>query len=123
MSSPNVSLTIRDPGLGIVPANAGRVQVKMGACSKAVPGVLQGFGSVNAAKSALRGGPALDAIVQALDVAGGPVLFMPVSVTAPGAFTGALTLTGSGTGTVTGSTGPQDVIKVKIILGGSPGTM
>lgn len=123
MSTPDVSLTIRDPGLGIVPANAGRVQVKAGACSAAAPNVLQGFGSVNAAKAALGSGPLLDSVVQALDVGGGPVLAMPVLVNSQGTVTSGFTLTGSGTGTVTGSKGPQTAIKVKIVTGGTLTTM
>jgi hypothetical protein len=123
MSTPDVSLTIRDPGLGITPANAGKVQVKAGVCSKAAPNVLQGFGSVNAAKEALGAGPLLDCVVAALDVGGGPVLAMPILVTAQGTVTGAFTLTGSGTATVTGSKAPREAIAVKIVLGGTLTTM
>lgn len=122
MSSPDVSLTIRDPGLGITPANAGKVQVKAGVCSKAAPNVLQGFGSVSAARDALGAGPLLDCVVQALDVAGGPVLAMPILVTAQGTVS-ALAITGSGTATITGSKAPREAIKVKIILGGALTTM
>lgn len=124
MANPEVTLTIRDPGLGIVPASAGKVQVKAGACSKALPAVLLGLGGVNAAKDALGSGPLLDAVVQALDVGGGPVLALPVLVSAQGAFTNPgtpanFTLTGSGSGTIVGSFGVAQALKVKIITGGA----
>ncbi len=123
MALPEATLTIRDPGLGIVPANAGRVQVKAGACSKATPNVLQSLGSVAAAKSALGSGPLLDAVVQVLDVAGGPVIALPILPSSQGTLTGAFALTGSGAGTITGSKGPETAMTVKIILGGALGTM
>jgi hypothetical protein len=120
---PDVTETIRDPGLGIIPPSAGRVQVKAGTCSKAAPNQVLSFGSVNAAKNALGSGPLLDCVVQALDVGGGPVLALPILPSAAGTVTGSFAQTGTGAGTVTGSTGPADAITVKIILGGALGTM
>src|SRR3954447_13453643 len=99
MPIPDVTETIRDPGLGTITPSAGNVQVKAGVCSKAVPNLLQGFGSINAAKAALGSGRLLDAVIQALDVGKGKVLALPLLPSAQGAVPGNLTLgPGSGTG-------------------------
>jgi hypothetical protein len=51
------------------------------------------------------------------------VLFMPLEPVSYGSVTGGFSLTGSGTGTVTGSKGPEQVVRVKIVLGGALDTM
>jgi hypothetical protein len=116
-----VRITVRDPGLGIVPPGGGRTQVKIGVCSKGTPNTVYTFGAVKAAVDALGSGSLLDAVVQALSVAGGPVMAVPVTVAYGnfGAAPGALALSGSGTGTVTASRGAGEAIQVKIILGGT----
>lgn len=119
MSLPNVQMTIRDPGLGIVPANSGKIQVKAGVTQKGVVNTVLSAGSVNAAREAIGSGPVLEAAAQVLAVAGGPVYFLPVLVSSLGTVTSSFTLTGSGTGTVAGSKGPEQIVKVKIIGGGT----
>jgi hypothetical protein len=120
--------TIRDPGLGIVPANAGNIQVKLGICNKGAPNTVYSAGGVTPAKDAVGSGPLLECAAQALQVGaasglGGQCLLVPLTPSTYGTVTGGFALTGSGTGTVTGSKGPEQVVKVKIILGGTPGTM
>jgi len=119
MSLPNVEMTIRDPGLGIVAASAGKIQVKAGPTQRGTVNTRMSAGSVNAARAAIGSGPVLEAAAQVLSVAGGPVYLVPLLVTSLGSVTGAFTLSGSGTGTVTGSKGPEQIVKVKIILGGT----
>lgn len=123
MSAPEVQINIVDPGLGSVPAGAGKTQAKLGAANKAAPNVVYAVSSLQAAKDTIGSGPMLDAIAQVLDVAKGTVLVVPLTLTADGTVTGAFALTGTGSGTVTGSRGPEQIVKVKIILGGTPGTM
>jgi hypothetical protein len=119
MSLPNVQLTIRDPGLGIIKASSGRVQVKAGPTQKGTAATVLTAGSVAAAREAIGSGPVLEAAAQVLSVAGGPVYLLPVTVASLGTVTGSFTLTGAGTGTVTGSKGPEQIVKVKIIGGGT----
>lgn len=121
MPRPSVTLNIQDPGLGIVQPSAGRVQVKVGVSQKALPNVLLGAGTVGAAEEAVGRCPMLDAAAQVFDQGGGELYFMPVEITADGAVTGLFTLTGAGTGTVTGSRAPSQTVKVKILAGGTPG--
>jgi hypothetical protein len=123
MPAPEVQINILDPGLGIVPASAGKTQVKLGAANKGTPGTVYSISSIQAAKDQIGSGPMLDAIAQVLSVAGGSVLVVPLTLTADGTVTGAFALTGTGSGTVIGSRGPEQIVKVKIILGGTPGTM
>jgi hypothetical protein len=122
MPLPEVQINIQDPGLGIVPASAGRTQVKAGVCNKGALNTLYSAGSIQAARDAIGLGPILDAAAQVLAVAGGPVLLLPVLPTTYGAVTSSFVLSGSGTGTVAGSKGPEQVVAIKIILGGTLGT-
>jgi hypothetical protein len=127
MALPEVQINISDPGLGIVPASAGKTQVKLGVANKGTPATVYSVSSVAQARDQLGSGPMLDAIAQVLSVAGGPVMAVPLTIPADsggdGTATGAFTLTGTGSGTVTGSRGPEQIVRVKIILGGLPGTM
>lgn len=120
----DVTLNLLDPGLGAVPASAGKTQIKFGVCNKGTPNTLYSAGGINPARSALRSGPLLDASCQVLGVAGGSVLMMPVLPSTYGTVTGAFSLSGSGTGTVTGSKGPEQIVKIKIgATAGALGTM
>jgi hypothetical protein len=122
MSIPEVTQTILDPGLGIVPANPGRTQVKAGVCSKGVAATLYSVSSIGTAKNAIGYGPLLEATARVLADAGGPVLLLPILPSSYGTVTGAFTQVGSGAGTVTGSKGPREIIKVKIGTGGALAT-
>lgn len=119
-----VTLNLLDPGLGAVPASAGKTQLKFGVCNKGIPNTLYSAGGVNPARTALQSGPLLDAACQVLGVAGGSVLMMPVLPSTYGTATGAFSLIGAGAGTVTGSKGPEQIVKIKIgATAGALGTM
>jgi hypothetical protein len=62
-------------------------------------------------------------VAQVLKKAGGPVLFVPLDPVSYGTVTGGFTLVGSGTATVTGSKGPEQIVRVKIGTGGALATM
>lgn len=121
MAPPNVSMTIRDFGLGIVGPSSGKTQVKLGVCTKGTPNEVYS-GSKKALQEALGAGPLLEAAVQALSIPNaGPVLAVPINPTTYGTV-GAFALTGSGAATITGGKGPKEVVTIKIILGGAAGT-
>lgn len=122
MGLPDVAINIQDPGLGTIPASAGKTQVKLGVCQAAATNAILAFGSIAAAKAALGDGPMLDAVAQVLAVAGGPVMAVPVLPSSYGTVAGSLTLTGVGSGTIAAAKGPQQVLKVKIGTGGTLGT-
>jgi hypothetical protein len=121
MSKPNVKINIQDPGLGIVPPSAGKTQVKLHTSQKGSFNTVYAAGNLAAAKDLLGAGPLLEMVAQVLKKAGGPVMFVPLDPTSYGTVTGLFSLTGSGTGTVTGSKGPQQVVRVKIGTGGALG--
>jgi hypothetical protein len=123
MANPNVQINIQDPGLGIVPASAGKTQVKMHAANKGVFNTVYSAGSLSAAKALLGSGPLLEMVAQVLKKAGGPVLFVPLDPVSYGTVTSSFSLTGSGTGTVAGSKGPEQIVRVKIGTGGALATM
>ncbi len=123
MSNPNVQINIQDPGLGIVPASAGKTQVKMHAANKGLFNTVYSAGSLSAAKALLGSGPLLEMVAQVLKKAGGPVLFVPLDPVSYGTVTSSFSLVGSGTGTVTGSKGPEQIVRVKIGTGGALATM
>lgn len=121
MALPDVTLTIKKFGLGLIPPKNGKTQAKVGVCSKGVANSVTSFSNKTAVIAALGNGPLVDSICQALAVAGGPVIAVPVNPSVAGTVTSSFTLTGSGTATVTGSKGPDRVIVIKIILGGAVG--
>lgn len=122
-----VQINIRDPGLGVVPASAGKTQVKIGVSQAGTANAVYAAGSTQAAKKALGSGPLLEAVLQVLSKGGGPVLFVPASISSYGTVAGVGTgsglfkLEGAGTGTVTGSRGPENVVRVKVGTGGALG--
>lgn len=118
---PDVNLQIQKNGLGSVPANAVDTCCKLGVSSGGTPNTLYSFGDKNTAVSTLLAGPLLEAICDTLDIAGGPVLAIPLNPSAAGVV-GSTTQVGTGSGTVTGSAAPAQLVKAKIIVGGARGT-
>jgi hypothetical protein len=119
MALPDVSLTIRDPGLGIVLAGAGKAQAKIGVCTKGTPNTVYSINSVKVAQSLLGAGPLVEAVASVLSVAGGPVYAVPAAASNYVSGPGSLTQSGSGAGTVSAAAGPHKVIRVKIHTGGT----
>ena len=122
MPLPDVQINVRDPGLGIVPAGAGKTQVKLGIAQRGTPNVLYSAGGLKAAVDLLGSGPLLESVMQVLKTAGGPVLFVPLLPTTYGTVTASFAKEGVGAGTIAGSRGPEQVVRVKIVTGGALGT-
>lgn len=120
-SYPDVTLSIRDGGLGQVPPSVAGAQVKMGICSDGIVGSIYNFGDTSRLSTTLGRGPMVEATADTLDVAGGPVYDLPLTPSTYGA-AGGVTHTGTGAGTVTASLAPKASIAVKITTGGVLGT-
>lgn len=121
MPLPDARLQIQNNGLGGVPANAVDTCCKLGVSSGGTPNSIYSFGDKNTAMATLVAGPLLEAICDTLDVAGGPVVAVPVNPSVAGAV-GSTTQVGTGSGTVAGSAAPAQIVKAKIVAGGALGT-
>lgn len=127
MSLPGVTMTIEDGALGTLPPNIAGASAKIGVCSKGTPNRIGSFSDINTLKRTLGSGPLVEAIAAVLNVAGGPVYGMPVTVGTAGTVGangtgGGTTHTGTGAGTVAVSLAPDRQILAKIGTGGILGT-
>jgi hypothetical protein len=121
MPIPGQTITIADPGLGLVEPSP-TSPLYLGTCELSTVDTLQSFSNKNAAVTALGQGPLTEAVCRALDIAGGPVRAMRLNGSVAGAW-GAVTdnAVGGGTGTVTVATTPFDTydLIVEILTTGS----
>jgi uncharacterized protein DUF2586 len=122
VAKPDVTINVQDFGLGVVEPGAGKAQLAVGVCVGGAINAVYGFGAVSAAKSRLKAGKLLEAVVSKLD-AGSPTVFAvranPSTYGAPGAIAHA----GPGSGTVTAAAAPHKVVLGKITTAGTLGTM
>ncbi len=116
MTIPGQSITILDPGLGLV-GPAVSIPVVVGVASDGPTGVLQSFSSKNDLKAALGQGPMVETAAHILGVAGGPVLALRTAASVIGT-NGSVTKTpvagGTGTGTITVAGEPNDSYEVHV---------
>lgn len=124
MPIPNQTITVLDPGLGIV-EQSDTVPLYMGCSSSGTVDTMYSFSRKKDAIDTLGQGPLVEAVCKALDKAGGPVLAMRLAggvVGASGSVTAAPT--GTGTGTVTVANAPFDryEVIVDIVATGTLGT-
>lgn len=122
MALSEVTLTILDGALGIVPASAAKASVKLGVAAGGVPNTLYGFGGLTSMNSTLVAGPALEAAATTLGKAGAPIYVMPVNPSVPGKLSASTTHVGTGAGTVVGAMAPFSTITITCITGGAIGT-
>lgn len=120
MTIPNASLSIKDGALGITPANAAGVQVKIGISTKGTVNQLVQVSDPNTLKDLFGAGPMVEAAALVLNEAGGPVILCKAPASTNGT-AGAVTKTGAGTGTLTVGRGPIGAITVKITFAGELG--
>jgi hypothetical protein len=114
MPIPNQTITILDPGLGLVEPSS-TTPLLLGCCELGAIDTLQSFSTKSAAVTALGQGPLTEAVCRSLDVAGSPVMAMAMTVNAAGA-AGAVTpvRVGVSTGTITVAGTPNDSYEVQV---------
>lgn len=122
MGIPDVSVVVKDGGLGSLPANTSKNFLKVGVCSGGVVGQMYSFSDIGTLVSVLGQGPLVEAAAVHLAVAGGPVFCWPINPSTAGSV-GSVTHTGSGAATVVPSAAPAQAISVTIPVGGALGTM
>jgi hypothetical protein len=112
---PKISQIIQDGSLGIVPPSPANVVAKLGVCSSGASNTVQQFSgpSVKVIKDALGTGPLAEAAAHSLEIAGGPVMTVPVNASVPGA-AGAVTHIGTGTSALAVSGAPKDSYEVEV---------
>ena len=112
---PKITQIIQDGSLGIVPPSPANVVAKLGVCSAGAANTVQQFSgpSVKVIKDALGTGPLAEAAAHSLEIAGGPVMTVPVSASVPGA-AGAVTRVGTGTAGLGVSGAPKDSYQVEV---------
>ncbi len=121
---PDVTLKIQDGGLGIVPGNASRTCAKLGISAGGTANTLYAFGDKNTAIGTLVAGPLLEAVCDTLDIAGGPVLAMPLNPSGAGSIGSTVHGGGGGgAGTISGAAAPASTIAAKVVTGGVLGVM
>jgi hypothetical protein len=119
MAIPKQTLTVRDPGLGIVESSDNAVVI-FGCSSSGTVNTIVPIGSPSAAVDGFGYGPLPQAGANILGVAGGPVYMCRLTGTTAGA-AGAVTKTaiGTSTGTITVAGAAYDTLSVRVDIVGS----
>jgi hypothetical protein len=121
MALPEITLTVTDNALGIVPETIDGISAKIGISSLGTPNILYSAGDVTTLKASLGVGPLVEAAAHQLAISGGPVYCMPAAIVTPGA-AGAVTHVGTGpTMTVAGAAYDSYQAVVTILAGGALG--
>lgn len=122
MALPEVSQEVIDGALGLAPDNIDGISAKLGVSSLGTPNTLYSFSRPQDVVTTLGDGPLVESATHHLQVAGGPVLCMPITAGTAGSNS---VVTQNGGGPVVTLTGtPLDAFEgiVKIISGGVVGT-
>ena len=121
---PEVTITVLDGGLGVIPNTAGNVEVTVGVSSGATPGTLYAFGDLQTLEQTIGYGPGAEAtaLKLALGGAGNPQLYISPTPNYDGCAT-AVTHTGTGFGVLTTGFGPAQQITIRVQTVGTLGTM
>jgi len=112
---PDVTESIQDGALGIIPESTDNIALVVGVCSQGTTNVIQSFGDKKSLVAALGSGPLVDAAALILDTAGGPVDCVRIAATTAGA-AGAVTTAGTGTATMTVAGAALDEYVVQIVI-------
>lgn len=118
----NVSVTVRDGGLGIVPSSTANLTVTMGSCSLGTAATLFSFSQPEDLVATLGTGPAVDAAAYKLAAGAGQVYVMPVNASVAGvasAVTATRVATSTGTVSITGAPNDAYSLRVSVVSSGS----
>lgn len=118
MAIPEVSISVKDGALGIMPPNGNNVLTLIGVCSTGTANSAYTFGDIQALKDTLGTGPLVEAACAVLREAGGSVRCVKVSGSV-GASVSAVTAAGTNTGLsvlTTTSTSALDTYSVKVLI-------
>lgn len=120
MAIPEVSITIRDGGLGLAAGNDNGVPAFLGTCSSGTSYEVNEWTDPQTMRDTLGTGPLVEAAALALAIAGGPVVTVKAPSSTAGA-AGSVTATQTGTATLamTGAAYDAYTAKVLIVLGGA----
>ena len=121
MSLPNVQVTVKDGGLGALPAATSKACVTMGVCSNGVVNALYAFSDVGTLVANMGQGPGVESVAVKLSIAGGPQYFVPVNPSVAGSAS-AVTHTGGGAATVTVGIAPAVSINIACVVTGALAT-
>lgn len=122
MPQGNVTPTIQDGALGIVPASTANITVTMGVSSLGTAATLYSFSDKDTVSSTLGTGPGVEALAMKLDVAGGPQYFVPINASVVGvasAVTPTRIATSTSVMTVTGTPLDGYSVTVKVTSAGT----
>jgi len=122
MGLPDVPVTVKDGGLGSLPANTSKNFLKVGVCSGGTVGQMYSFSDIATLVATLGQGPLVEAAAVHLAVAGGPVFCWPINPSTAGTAS-SVTKNGSGAATLSVALFPASTILAKIVNGGALGTM
>lgn len=118
MTIPDVSLTIKDGALGVLPPSGNNVLTLMGICSSGTANSAYTFGDIGIAKDTLGTGPLVEAVCAVLREAGGSVRAVKIAGTTAAAVS-AVTAGSGNTGLsvlTTTSTSALDTYSVKVLV-------
>lgn len=121
MTIATIPFTVVDGQLGILPPDAGNLQVSIGVCSAGVPGTFYGLGTLQAITQYLGYGPLAEAVALKMKN-GAAVQYAYVLPQTNTGYLSAVTHYGPGFGTVAVALGPAQTITVTCTLGGTYAT-
>lgn len=122
MSNPDVVISLVDNASAIIPSLTVDTHLKIGACSLGTTNAIYSFTREEDVRAELGAGPLVEAGIDALKVAGGPVFLQKVNASVAGS-SGSVTQSGGGPlMTVTGASVDDFQGIVRITKGGAVGT-
>jgi hypothetical protein len=118
MALPEVTLTITDGALGIVPEAIDGISAKVGCCSLGTPATLYSFSDIKTLVATLGVGPLVEASAHLLAVAGGPVYCVPATIATQGAAS-AIVKGREASPTVTVAGNAKDAYEARVLFTGA----
>ncbi len=115
---PGVTINVEDGNLGILPGTSENVVLYMGVCTLGTVGTIYNKSDPQDITDSLGLGKLAEIGSYALQVAGGPMQFMPLTPSVRGG-AGSVTQTGTGAGVVSATLAPHEQIVMTVTTGGT----